>query len=276
MSASKWSEMNSEVSMYKLLIADDDFEIRNGLCKYFPWDSIGFHVVGDAENGQEAYDFIKNNEVDVILCDIRMPVMSGIDLAAELSSKFSHIQIIFFSAFKDFEYAQKALEAGVRRYILKSTNYNELIRAFTIIKEELDSSAPVHEQKAVTEFEGSFPDKVIATIKDYVQQHYKDVTLEDLSQQVHMNADYLSKFFKKHAGNRFSDYLTDVRMEAAKELLEDIQYKTYEISDRVGYSNSFNFTRAFKNYYGMTPRDYRNRKGWKEEQQEQNQLKPEN
>jgi two-component system response regulator YesN len=257
--------------MYKLLIADDDFEIRNGLCKYFPWDSIGFHVVGDAENGQEAFEFIKNNEVDVILCDIRMPVMSGIDLAVELSSKFSRIQIIFFSAFKDFEYAQKALEAGVRRYILKSTNYNELIRAFTIIKEELDSNNSSQEVKGAQDFGGSFPEKVIATIKDYVQQHFKDVTLEDLSQQVHMNADYLSKFFKKHAGTRFSDYLTTVRMEAAAKLLEDIQHKTYEVSDQVGYSNSFNFTRAFKNYYGMTPRDYRNRKDRKEEQQGLNQ-----
>ncbi|RXZ76576.1 response regulator [Paenibacillaceae bacterium] len=254
--------------MYKLLIADDDYEIRNGLCKYFPWDSIGFHVVGEAENGQEAYNFIKNNEVDVILCDIRMPVMSGIDLAAELNVKFSHVQIIFFSAFKDFEYAQKALEAGVRRYILKSTNYNELIRAFTNIKEELDnSSTPAPELKGASEYAGSFPEKIIATIKDYVGQHYKDVTLEDLSQQVHMNADYLSKFFKKHAGIRFSDYLTSVRMDAATELLEDIQYKTYEVSERVGYSNSFNFTRAFKNYYGMTPRDYRNRTDRNEERQ---------
>jgi two-component system response regulator YesN len=60
-------------------------------------------------------------------------------------------------------------------------------------------------------------------------------------------------------------------MEAAAKLLEDIQHKTYEVSDQVGYSNSFNFTRAFKNYYGMTPRDYRNRKDRKEEQQGLNQ-----
>ncbi|MEF2244215.1 response regulator transcription factor [Paenibacillus sp. IITD108] len=255
--------------MYNLLIVDDDYEIRNGLCKYFPWDSIGFRVVGNVENGKEAYDFILNNEVDVVLCDIKMPVMSGLDLALKLNASNSHVQIIFFSAYKDFEFAQIALEAGVRRYLLKSTNYNELIRAFSNIKEELDNIEELS-QKSQDQQDpsGGFTEKVIATVKQYVETHYRDVTLEVLSQQVHMNPDYLSKYFKKHAGQLFSDYLTTVRMEAAARLLADIQLKIYEVSDMVGYSNSFNFTRAFKNYYGVTPGDYRNGKTHLDSQKE--------
>ncbi|UKS27969.1 response regulator [Paenibacillus sp. HWE-109] len=241
--------------MYKLLIADDDYEIRNGLCRYFPWDVVGFHVVGSVENGKEALDFIKRHDVDVILCDIKMPIMSGIELASELSSLNSKVNIIFFSAYKDFIYAQKALENGVRRYILKSTNYQELIQAFTHIKEELDQQ---HHSAAKQGQDMS--GKIIATIKAHVATHYRDATLEELAKLVHMNPDYLSKFFKKNAGMLFSEYLTHVRMEQAANYLNDIQYKTYEISDMVGYSNSFNFTRAFKNYFGMTPRDFRNQK----------------
>ncbi|MGG1513861.1 response regulator [Paenibacillus oryzisoli] len=241
--------------MYKLLIADDDYEIRNGLCKYFPWDVVGFHVVGSVENGKEALEFIKRHDVDVILCDIKMPIMSGIDLASELSSLNSKVNIIFFSAYKDFLFAQKALETGVRRYILKSTNYQELIQAFTHIKEELDQ-----QQHSAAKQGQDMSGKIISTIKAYVATHYRDATLEDLAKLVHMNPDYLSKFFKKNAGVLFSEYLTQVRMEHAANYLNDIQYKTYEISDMVGYSNSFNFTRAFKNYFGMTPRDFRNQK----------------
>jgi two-component system response regulator YesN len=241
--------------MYKLLIADDEYEIRNGLCKYFPWDVVGFHVVGNVENGRDAFEFIKHNEVDVILCDIKMPIMSGIELAAELNVSHSKVNVIFFSAYKDFLYAQKALESGVRRYILKSTNYNELINAFTNIKTELDNQA-----LSLTKQGQDVTGKIIATIKEHVEAHYNNVSLEDLAKLVHMNPDYLSKFFKKKAGMLFSEYLTQVRMVKAADFLGDIQYKTYEISDKVGYSNSFNFTRAFKNYYGMTPRDFRNQK----------------
>lgn len=243
------------IRMYNLLIADDDYEIRNGLCKYFPWDVVGFHVVGSVENGREALEFIKRHEVDVVLCDIKMPIMSGIDLASELSSLNSKVNIIFFSAYKDFLYAQKALENGVRRYILKSTNYQELIQAFTNIKEELDQQ--LHSS---TKQGQDMSKKIISTIKEYVEEHYRDATLEDLAKLVHMNPDYLSKFFKKNAGMLFSEYLMQIRMENAAQFLGDIQYKTYEISDKVGYSNSFNFTRAFKNYFGMTPRDFRNQK----------------
>jgi two-component system response regulator YesN len=252
-----------EVAMYRLLIVDDDFEIRNGLCKFFPWDSIGFQVVGDAENGKEAYTFIRNNPVDVVLCDIRMPIMSGVDLASELSVHYPKINIIFFSAYKDFDYAQKAIEVGVKRYILKSTNFNELVRVFTTIKTELDNlnqAATPLQARSQPEDLSNFADKMIHTIKEHVEQNYQHVTLEDLARIVNLNPDYLSKFFKKHAGILFSEYLTQVRMQRAAQFLDDIQYKTYEISEMVGYSNAFNFTRAFKNYYGMNPRDYRNKK----------------
>ena len=244
--------------MYKLLIVDDDYEIRNGLCKYFPWSSIGFEVVGVAENGKEAYEIIKNKQdIDVILCDIRMPIMSGIDLATELSINYSQINVVFFTAYKEFDYAQKALETGVKRYILKSTNYNELIRAFTTIKQEMDQKAGIFPVRTEQEIGSNFNEKIIQRIKDHVEKEYKNITLDDLAKLVHMNPDYLSKYFKKHTGTRFSEYLIQIRMGKAALFLDQIHYKTYEISEMVGYSNSFNFTRAFKNYYGMTPRDYR-------------------
>lgn len=243
--------------MYTLLIADDDYEIRNGLSKYFPWDTIGFRVVGNAENGRQAMDYVSQHKVDVVLCDIKMPVMSGLELAREIHAKYEDVSVILYSAYKDFEYAQQALEAGVKRYLLKSTNYQELVNAFERIKMELDKGAQTDKD---AESDGSYSEKVISTVKRYTEEHYKEVTLEKLAELVYMNPDYLSKFFKKHAGMLFSEYLTKVRMEKAAQFLGDIRYKVYEISDLVGYSNSFNFSRAFKQYYKMSPREYRDRK----------------
>lgn len=243
--------------MYKLLIADDEYEIRNGLCKFFPWDAIGFKVVGQAENGKQALDFINRENVDAVLCDIMMPIMTGLELARILRESKSRVKVIFFSGYQDFKYAQQAIEYGVNSYILKSTNYNELIRVFSNVKKELDE-----ENKCVPENPEdtlNFDEKIIYTIKKYVKEHYRDVTLEDLTKLVHMNPDYISKFFKQKTNQNFSDYLIEVRMKNAARLLDDVRYKIYEISDMVGYSNSFNFTRTFRNYFGMTPSEYRKR-----------------
>jgi two-component system response regulator YesN len=252
-----------EVTMYKLLIADDEYEIRNGLCNFFPWNEIGFQIVGQAENGKQAYEFLQSNSVDVVLSDIMMPVMTGLELAERIKDSKIRVRVIFLSGYKDFEYAQKALEYGLTNYILKSTNFNELIRVFSTLKKELDrenTGCAEAEPKTPTKDEMSYNEKIISIIKNYVDEHYKDVTLEDLTNLVHMNPDYISKFFKQKTNQNFSDYLIEVRMKKAALLLDDVRYKTYEISEIVGYSNSFNFTRTFKRYFNMNPREYRNRK----------------
>jgi YesN/AraC family two-component response regulator len=257
---------------------DDEYEIRNGLCKFFPWSEIGFEVVGQAENGIKALEFIKSHSLDAVLCDIMMPGMSGLELARLISNSRYKVRIIFLSGYKDFEYAQKALEYGVKSYILKSTNYNELIRVFSKIKSDLDEENNIenHEvkQKPLIDQGMNFNEKVISIIKNYVDENYRDVTLEDLTTQVHMNPDYISKFFKQKTGQNFSDYLIEVRMKKAAELLDDVRYKTYEISDMVGYSNSFNFTRTFKNYFGINPREYRNRSSLPDKTSEQDRENP--
>jgi YesN/AraC family two-component response regulator len=104
----------------------------------------------------------------------------------------------------------------------------------------------------------NYSEQIISTIKSYVQEHYQDVTLEDVAELVHLNPYYLSKFFKEKTGENYSDLVMAVRMKKAAELLRDFSYRTYQISEMVGYSNPKNFTRTFKRYFGKTPREFRN------------------
>jgi len=249
--------------MYKLLIADDEYEILSGLCKYFPWNEVGFEVVGQVENGKQALDYIQNNIIDVLLCDIKMPIMSGIELAEKLHSEKSNVKVIFLSGYREFEFAQKALSLGVKNYILKSTKSNELVNVFKKVKEELDS-----ENKKKCQFPEflsestpkthSYDEKIISAIKQYISENYKTVELEDISKLIHMSPNYISKFFKLKTEQNFSEFLLLVRMEKAIELLKDIKYKIYEVSNCLGYSNGKNFARTFKTYYGISPREFRN------------------
>ncbi|GAA3413323.1 response regulator [Paenibacillus hodogayensis] len=249
--------------MYKLLFVDDEYEIRSGLCRFFPWDEVGFEIAGQAENGKQALEFLQNHTVDVILCDIKMPVMNGIELAEELYKQKSKIKIIFFSGHREFEYAQKALSFGVKSYVVKSTKFSELVHVFEKVKDELDQEtyameAPDKEPAAEDSEEvQNFYDRVILTIKSHIKGHYRDVELDDVARLVHMHPNYVSKLFKKQTGQNFSDYLLAVRMEKAVELLKDVRYRTLDVSALLGYTNVKNFTRRFKSYYGKSPRAFR-------------------
>lgn len=250
--------------MYKLVIADDEYEIRNGLSHYFPWSDIGFEVVKLAENGKEALTYIETHCVDVLLCDIKMPLLTGIDVAKTIYTNHRDIKIIFLSGYKDFNFAKKAMEYGVKDYILKPTKYNELVDVFSRIKKELDAfhfdstSSSEFEKKTSSTDSLGYNERIIIIITDYIKDNFRDVTLEDLSKIAHLNPQYLSKFFKEKTGMNISAYILKVKMEKAEELLNNIEYKIYEISEMVGYSNPKNFTRTFKKYFGKNPRQYRN------------------
>lgn len=245
--------------MYNLLIVDDEAETREALSSYFPWGEVGFHVVGQVNNGQEALHFLTGEErVDVVLTDIKMPVMSGVELAEKLYHSQRHIKIVFISGYRDFEYAQKALHYRVKNYVLKPAKYHVLMDVFLKIKEELEAERAVSEPKLDADHFKGDESLVIHKIKSYVQENYKDASLEEVARLVHMNANYLSFFFKQKTGQNFSDYLIRTKMEVAVQLLQDVSYKTYEISEMVGYSNAKNFTRTFKSYYGKTPSEFRN------------------
>lgn len=252
--------------MYKLLVVDDENESRNLLCRYFPWGDLGFEIIDQLENGKLALQYILNNPVDVILCDIKMPFLDGIELAKEIFNRKLKIKVIFLSAYKDFEYARNALVYGVSYYIVKPSRYNEIFEVFSSLKKTLDSECSSNKDKVfdikVNDFKdlSSYDSKIISFIKNYVKKHYKDAKLEDIAEAVHMNSNYLSQFFKQKTGECFSSYLIKVKMNRAAELLNDIRYKTYEISEMVGYSNTKNFTRTFKSYYGKSPKEYRNQK----------------
>ena len=247
--------------MYQLLIVDDEVAIRNGICNYFPWHDLGFQVAGQCENGRQALEYCLSHSVDVILCDIKMPIMDGLELAQELHQRKLGINMVLLSGYREFEFARQALKYNIKHYILKPTKYEELAEVFVKIKDELDqerSPQPGSGEEDNHVKSAGYYDKLIATVKSYITQNYPTATLEKASELVHINPNYLCKLFKNLTGENFSDFLLKIKMKEAAALLRDISYKTYQISELVGYSNPKNFTRTFKKYYGVTPREFRN------------------
>lgn len=103
------------MSLYRIMLVDDEEEVRKGIIRKIEWEKLGFQVVGDAENGQDALEKIELLEPDVVMTDIRMPYMDGLTLSARIRQKYPSIKILIFSGYDDFEYAQQAIKLSVYR-----------------------------------------------------------------------------------------------------------------------------------------------------------------
>lgn len=126
------------MDLYKMMLVDDEEEVRTSIIKKIDWESNGFTVVGDAENGRDALDKIEYLEPNVIMTDIKMPYMDGMELAEVIKKRFPSIKVILFTGFDDFSYAKEAIRLGVTEYILKPVNVEELTDILKKVKLKLD------------------------------------------------------------------------------------------------------------------------------------------
>ena len=124
--------------MYKIIIVDDEEEIRRGVIRKINWNQYGFTVVGEAENGQEALELSEKLHPDVIMTDIKMPFMDGLELGEKIADIMPSTKIIIFSGSDDLEYAHQAIKLNVIEYVLKPINSIELIEVMQRLKERLD------------------------------------------------------------------------------------------------------------------------------------------
>lgn len=243
--------------MLNLVIVEDESNIRECLVHLFPWDSLGIHVAAAFSNGQDAFHYLSAEHADILLTDIRLPNISGLDLIRMLRENKNPIEVVILTGYKHFDYARQAIRYKVHDFLLKPIKYEELTAAMLRIKDLLENTDDPSVDSP-DEADNTYHQKLIAMAKEYVENHLCDASLENTAVYVHLSPGYFSKLFHKITQSTFSDYLTRCRMERAAQLLNDVKFKTYEVSLMVGYDNPKNFTRAFKQYFKVTPREYRN------------------
>lgn len=242
--------------MYKMIIIDDDAEASTSLGNYFPWEENDFTVVEKFYDGYTAYNYLQQNQVDFILSDIKMPGMDGIELAKKLSGQNRKEIIVFVSAYRDFEYARKALEYGVCYYFLKPFTYREIKEKLEHIKALIQKRQ--NQTEAANESGDNINEKQISKMKEYINDNYRYADLVSVAGFIGMNSSYLSRFFKEKTGENITTYITRIRMQQALLLLQNEQVKNiYAICEKVGYSNPISFSKAFLRQYGVTPMEYR-------------------
>ncbi|HOJ11327.1 MAG TPA: response regulator [Clostridiales bacterium] len=340
----------------KLLIVDDEPMVRKGLLYGFDWLSIGVEAAGTASNGIEAIEFIKLNQPDVVLADIKMPGMNGLELGKWVKNNYPYIDVIFLTAYGDFDYARQAIELEAANYLLKPVDADVLFSTMEKIKkktydekkrkivyktdkEKLKSIIVNHNMEALNEYLHEYFNlyrkhlnikldnkeliifELISAVYEVIREHekngselaldsvtleefaklqtfeelqkeitrfliecvdnalnknnecykhdidkiikytrncyMKDINLKTVSSTFSINPSYLSRVFSESTGVSFTNYLNELRMLNAKELLKNTDFSVKTVSKRVGYNNEKYFIRIFKKVEGITPQEYR-------------------
>ena len=267
--------------MIRLLIADDEKLEREALAELVQRRFEREVVLEVAENGRKAADTAVLWGADLILMDIEMPGMSGLDAARAVLAQRPSCRVIFVTAYSLFQYAHEAVHLGACDYLLKPVDPDELEasvrRAMRQIEterklEELAAAQPQPEQteteeeaeEAPEESENSQTALVMAHVRRYLEDNYMfDLSLDSVGEILHISPAYLSAQFKKYQKMNFLDCLTELRINAAKELLADPFRSSAEVASMVGYEDASYFARAFKKRTGMTPTQYRRQAGRK-------------
>lgn len=241
--------------MYKLFIVDDEINVLNSLLNYIDWQKVQCKVIGSSMNGIKALEDIREEPPDIVMTDIVMPGMDGIELIREIRESGINARFVILSAYDEFKYAQKAIKYGISSYLLKPFDDGEIYQTFYRINKEITNN----EKVPIPEDEHNLENNdIIAKAKMIIKQNIRqEVSLNEIAQSLFINASYLSYLFRIKTGKTFSEYVNYVRIERAKELLRVSKNRVKEIAVIVGYDNYTYFCQIFRKITGMTPLEYR-------------------
>ena len=333
--------------MYNLIFVDDESRVLNAVRDMLPWEEMNVRVIGWCDNAISALELMINEHTDILITDIKMPIMDGLELISRAKEMYPSIECLVLSGYEEFELARAAIERGVRGYLLKPCAketlessiqncvsmiekeravttyrleqrqkqieklYEELLgirftnseadeeavrqiagkyQDYGLLREAAIMAAIQHEQsvqtlhpvvkkmaqitssleliectvkilREISKYTG-IADPVVAKMVQYVYDHYDitSLTIQDVADnEIHLTARYVGRRFLKEMNMKFSDFLLQVRMEKAIELLHDTDYSNADdIANRIGLGNNVQyFYRLFRQYTGMTLKEYR-------------------
>lgn len=235
----------------RVLLVDDEIMIREGFKKLFDWEAHECVIVGEAADGMEAITKIDKEQPDIVIMDINIPIINGLKVIQLSRVKYPSMAFVIVSGYDDFSYCREALRLQITDYILKPVNYEEFGSCIDQLKISLYNNE-VKEKPVVKK------ERVITGITKYMQEHLsEDVSLHILSEEFHLNSQYISQLFRNEIGVNFLTYLTNIRMEHAKKLLLSSSLSIAEVSEQSGYGDYHVFTKVFKKSEGITPSQYR-------------------
>lgn len=250
--------------MLKVLVVDDEKLVRTGIVLGTDWLSLDCMVVAEASNGIEGYDAAMKFNPDLIVTDIKMPKMDGIEMIRRIREVNKDVYVIFLTAYSDFSYARSAIKLSAADYLLKPFQDGELedtvIRIQSKLKKEQSQSNFDIKEVGLMLKKGD-KSKYIMEAINYIADNYMDhdLSVDKIAESMGLSGGYLSHVFKKETDYTMMNYITQYRIHTAMKLLSNCRYKVYEVADMVGYYDITYFSSMFKKKVGISPSEYQYR-----------------
>ena len=258
---------------YKVMVVDDEAIVRQSVASQIPWEKYQMELVHASENAVDALAYLKEHPVDLMLVDIRLPVISGLELVREVRKTCPMTQFIMISGYADFEYAREAMRSHALDYLLKPLNDVSLLSAIRKAQEAWEQR---QFSESLREMGLELPDgreiekvRCSPTVMQMLAIVDEEIANPELSlkwissQRMYLNETYLSKMFQKEIGEKFSAYLGRQRMMLAMRLmLRTPQMQIQEIAEQTGFGdNPQYFSSVFRRFTDMTPSEFRKKLG---------------
>lgn len=253
--------------MYKVMIAEDEDIIRKGLVYSIPWVDMGCSVISEVRNGIEGIEKIKENQPDIVIVDINMPVMDGLEMVQQTYEAYGYVAIIL-SGYSDFKYAQQAIRYGITGYLLKPLNIEDLKEAIFHAQKEcevrrtyISKQRSKEEWKQISvlkEYHGDMvQDNIVKQMLEFIFQNYqKKIVIQDVVNCLNYSETFLNKKFKKFMGITFIEYLNRYRIQKAMKLLREDRESIQDVAWKCGIGEYKYFQTVFKKYIGCSPKEY--------------------
>ena len=268
--------------MIKVVFLDDEELVIEVFKSSIAWGKYDMEVVRTFLNPYEAYDYLMQNDVDIVFTDIKMPVMNGDVFIEKVGAVKPYIHFVAVSAYDDYLSVKNAFKYGALDYILKinvdSDEMDILLKKLQLICKErnlksVDTNIKhiLHKMKGTTNPEQKLTMNcnvyksmdIIELITCYIHTHYRErFSLEDISVKFAISPSHLSRSFHKKTGIHFIEYVNQVKINKAKQLLIISNMIISEIFEEIGYDNLEHFSRVFKKYVGVSPSKYRTENGY--------------
>lgn len=258
--------------MLKIIIVEDEDIIRKGLVYTIDWLSMNCVIVSDAADGEEGLRKIIEHRPDIVITDIKMPKMDGIEMIRR-ASKTVEFKSIILTSYSDFEFARQAIELRACDYLLKPVDEEYMMKIIKNLYEEISTykndvfllESTKNNMNSIdlsfyTQSENKDDDYVARAIKKIKNCYGDKISVESIAEEFGISASYLSRRFKDVTNHTFLDLLNRYRIQESIKLLNAGKYRVSEISDLVGFSDYKHFNTVFKRYTLMSPTGFIKRK----------------